>query len=355
MNRIDNAVRGAGRDDAVAARSRYPSASGSTSISRPSDNTTRSEPSVIETRSGQRPYGSPAMIRPVGVTNAPGAPRRLARCGMLRIRSCSSAIATRTRSWFSASVAVVDTSWTSAGCAVCSGPLMSIAPRIAPVSGSCTGAATHVHAWKARTRCSAEWIVTGASTASVVPIAFVPIDSSLTCVPGKRPTRSASTSNLDAPSRHRMWPSASVTSITCIASSAMLTNVLRSSGITEFSGWSARNVGRSSEVNTTGGFGFSGSTCAARLRCHDAEMIGRGDAPSPPRADDGPPAAITSSKTSDRTRARATGSATPRLSGRGLDTCPLSRTVDGRYALLADPYASSPTRVNAGKQGVDLP
>ena len=43
--------------------------------------------------------------------------------------------------------AVADTSCRRAGCTVCSGPLMSTAPRLAPVSGSCTGAATQVQAW----------------------------------------------------------------------------------------------------------------------------------------------------------------------------------------------------------------
>ena len=66
---------------------------------------------------------------------------------MLRTRSRSSAMASRTRSWFSASWAVAETSCTIAGCMVCSGPLMSMAPRIAPVSGSCTGAAAQVQAW----------------------------------------------------------------------------------------------------------------------------------------------------------------------------------------------------------------
>ena len=110
---------------------------------------------------------------------------------MLRTRSFSSAIASRTRSWFSASWAVAATRATIAGCAVCRGPVMSIAPTIVPVSGSCTGAAAHVQACTARTRCSAEWMDTGASTASAVPIAFVPTASSDQRVPGARPTASA--------------------------------------------------------------------------------------------------------------------------------------------------------------------
>jgi hypothetical protein len=66
---------------------------------------------------------------------------------MLRTRSRSSAIASRTSSWFSASCAVAETSAAMAGCMLCSGPEMSIAPRMAPVSGSCTGAAAQVQAW----------------------------------------------------------------------------------------------------------------------------------------------------------------------------------------------------------------
>ncbi len=66
---------------------------------------------------------------------------------MLRTRRRSSAMASRTRSWFSASCAVAETSWAMAGWTVCSGPEMSIAPRIMPVSGSCTGAAAHVQMW----------------------------------------------------------------------------------------------------------------------------------------------------------------------------------------------------------------
>ncbi|WP_308252841.1 hypothetical protein [Pseudonocardia sp. ICBG601] len=66
---------------------------------------------------------------------------------MFLTRSRSSAIASRTRSWFSARCAVAVTSCTSAGCTVCSGPEMSMAPMVSPVSGSCTGAATQVQSW----------------------------------------------------------------------------------------------------------------------------------------------------------------------------------------------------------------
>jgi hypothetical protein len=144
-----------------------------------------------------------ASTRPVGVTSAPAVPRREARCGVFRSRKRWSASASRTRSSVSASCAVVATSWASDGCMVRSGPLTSTAPRTAPVSGSCTGAATQVHEWYVRTRCSAEWICTGASTASVVPIALVPMAASLQLVPGNRPTRSAGPSSSTAPSRHR--------------------------------------------------------------------------------------------------------------------------------------------------------
>ena len=198
---------------------------------------------------------------------------------MLRIRSCSSAIASRTRSWFSASCAVAATSCTIAGWAVCRGPLMSIAPSSVPVSGSCTGAAAQVQEWTVRTRCSAEWICTGSSTASAVPIAFVPIASSDQRIPGASPTESAARSRLCAPSRQRMVPSASVTIMTCTASSAMLTSVLRSSGRTAPSGCAARTPSRSAARWTTGGSCRSGSTRAARLRCHESETSERGTEP----------------------------------------------------------------------------
>ena len=195
---------------------------------------------------------------------------------MLRTRSCSSAIARRTRSWFSASWAVAATSATIAGCAVCSGPVTSIAPTIAPLSGSCTGAAAQVHAWTARTRCSAEWIDTGASTASAVPIAFVPMASSDQVVPGASPTASALDRRLAAPSRHRTVPSASVTTMMCTASSAMLTSVLRSIGSTALSGWAARTTSRSPAPYVTGASWRSGSTRAAKLRRHDSDTTDRG-------------------------------------------------------------------------------
>jgi hypothetical protein len=157
-----------------------------------------------------------------------------------------------------------------------SGPLTSTAPRVAPVSGSCTGAATQVHEWYVRTRCSAEWICTGASTASVVPIALVPMAASLQLVPGNRPTRSAGPSSSTAPSRQRTWPAASVTSTRCTASSAMPTRLSRIRGMTAPSGWAARMSRSSSGACTTGGVRRSGSTRAARLRSQEADTTGRG-------------------------------------------------------------------------------
>ncbi len=74
----------------------------------------------------------------------------------------------------SASFTAVPTSATVVGCTVSAGPLTSTTPSSSPLRGSCTGQAVQVQPWWLRTKCSAEKICTGASSASAVPIALVP-------------------------------------------------------------------------------------------------------------------------------------------------------------------------------------
>ena len=71
-------------------------------------------------------------------------------------RNRSSRTANCARNCPSASPAEAVTNASIAGCTVRSGPLTSIAPSSAPVSGSCNGAAAQVQVWYVRTRCSAE-------------------------------------------------------------------------------------------------------------------------------------------------------------------------------------------------------
>ena len=72
------------------------------------------------------------------------------------------------------------------------------------------------------------------------------------CPARARPSRPRA-AGCGAPSRHRIVPSASVTIMTCTASSAMLTSVLRSSGRTAPSGCADRTPSRSAARWTTGG------------------------------------------------------------------------------------------------------
>ena len=196
---------------------------------------------------------------------------------MLRIRSCSSAIASRTRSWFSASCAVAATSCTIAGCAVCSGPVMSIAPMIVPVSGSCTGAAAQVQAWTVRTRCSAEWIDTGASTASAVPIAFVPMASSDQRMPGASPTASAAAQQAAralAPEDRAVRVGDDHDVHGLVRDAHQRAAQQGEHGAERVRGAHARPGRRPGR--STGATCRSGSTRAARLRRHDSETSDRG-------------------------------------------------------------------------------
>ena len=102
------------------------------------------------------------------------------------------------------------------------------------MSGSCTGAAAHVHACTTSLKCSAANTCTAWSAASAVPIAFVPAPPSLHSAPTAKFIEFAAASRTaGAPSSHSSVPSASLTTIRCAASSAIPARHSRISGATD--------------------------------------------------------------------------------------------------------------------------
>ena len=90
-----------------------------------------------------------AAIQPSRSTTAagPGTPRR---SGAATARSASRPASRCRHRSTSASRTAMPTSATAAGCTVAAGPEMSTIPSNAPVRGSCTGAAAHVHGCRLR-------------------------------------------------------------------------------------------------------------------------------------------------------------------------------------------------------------
>ena len=89
----------------------------------------------------------------------------------------------RQRRWASTAPAVATATANECGCTVLIRLVRSITPSMRPVSGSCTGAAAHVHACTTSLKCSAANTWTAWSAASAVPIAFVPAPPSLHSAP----------------------------------------------------------------------------------------------------------------------------------------------------------------------------
>ena len=227
-------------------------------------------------------------------------------------RSRSSRMAWRVARWFSASFAAADTRASVLGWNVRTGPVRSTAPTASPVSGSWIGAAAQVNRWYCATRCSEEWICTAESEARVVPIALVPAESSLQRKPSASSRSSAMCSIPAAPSRQRMWPWASVTIMTCIASSAISSSVVRRMGSTWASGCDSRTASSSRSSKTRAGAPWSGSTCAASERRQESETTSRcAISPLPPES--------TASRTRASNAARSIGS--PQMSASAPVPC----------------------------------
>ena len=153
-----------------------------------------------------------------------------------------------------------------------------------PVSGSCTGAAAHVHACTTSLKCSAANTWTAWSAASAVPIALVPAPPSLHSAPTAKFIEFAAASRTwGAPSSHSSVPSASLTTIRCAASSAIPARHSRISGATDTSGWTSQRAAASSSSATDGAEPFAlGSTPAADDRRHESAIGSRTDSGRPP-------------------------------------------------------------------------
>ncbi len=166
-------------------------------------------------------------------------------------------------SWASASFAAVSTSAMIAGCSVSAGPLTSMTPSSSPVRGSCRGAAVQYHGICPSSKCSAENSCTGAASASAVPMALVPTWSSVQVAPSLKPSESACCSTRADPSRHRMTPSGSVTTVMNREASATLPSTARTSSITRESAELRRRRSISARPSRVPGVGAAGGPARA--------------------------------------------------------------------------------------------
>ena len=163
-----------------------------------------------------------------------------------------------------------------AGCSVIAGPLTSTMPSSSPVRGSCSGSAVQYHGCWSASKCSAENSCTGLASASAVPIAFVPTRSSVHSAPSANPSPSARVRTRAAPSRHRMIPSASVTTIRNCDASATEVMICRSSSTTSEIGEARRRASTCSVGSGSRGLRPSGSSPARSTRDQDRATSGRG-------------------------------------------------------------------------------
>ena len=101
-----------------------------------------------------------------------------------------------------------------AGWTVEKSPVRSITPTSSPVSGSWIGAAEQTQRWTGSWKCSGPKTCTAWSTATAVPIAFVPAPGSLHSVPSAKFMTSAARMRIAAlPSMLSRTPFASLITI----------------------------------------------------------------------------------------------------------------------------------------------
>jgi hypothetical protein len=167
---------------------------------------------------------------PVEMTHSdrPRADRLISACDCARLeaatwRGCGRRAAATAASLASSASAIRAAALTIAmvcGVSTACPPVMSITPRMVPESGSWTGTAAQFQRCTGRTKCSAEVMVTGASSRSAVPGALVPACPSSHCAPSTNRMDSAWRSTHGLPRTHSSWQRASVTAMTLSQSSA---------------------------------------------------------------------------------------------------------------------------------------
>ena len=144
-----------------------------------------------------------------------------------------------------------------------------------PLSGSCSGAALHVQPCTGVAKCSAEKTCSAWSSASAVPIAFVPAAASLQREPRCRWTSVARSSIAASPSSHSSVPSASHTRTTCSPSVRTSSSRSRSTASAADSGERAQRSLASSIPIASGARPRAASTPASAQRCHESTITRR--------------------------------------------------------------------------------
>ncbi len=161
------------------------------------------------------------------------------------------------------------------GAAAPSPPVTSITPMIAPLAGSCTGAAVQLHGCTARAKCSAPSTCRAWSRASALPGALVPTARSDQSMPARKPISSARPRSARSPSTHSRRPAASPTATMNPDSSASSSSSRLTTGSTLPMGCVA-STSRSSSSPSDGRSGMpSGSTVSRCARSQESSTTGR--------------------------------------------------------------------------------